>query len=116
MSGVYRVQFQQDDIWLDTFLTSEHEEIEIEYGKAEKLFLSDQSNFLDEMKEIFEKIASGEYDDILEERVISEVKSMTFEEYLRDIANIGVSQKGDLCRAELLLGNGETEYVYFSLP
>ena len=41
---------------------------------------------------------------------------MTFEEYLRDIANIGVSQKGDLCRAELLLGNGETEYVYFSLP
>ena len=41
---------------------------------------------------------------------------MTFEEYLRDIANIGVPQKGDLCRAELLLGNGETEYVYFSLP
>ena len=116
VSGVYRVQFQQDDIWLDTFLTSEHEEIEIEYGKEEKLFLSDQSDFLDEMKEIFEKIASGKYDDILEERVISEVKSMTFEEYLRDIANIGVPQKGDLCRAELLLGNGETEYVYFSLP
>ena len=72
----------------------------------------------DEIDELVfeEQLASGEYDDILEERVISEVKSMTFEEYLRDIANIGVPQKGDLCRAELLLGNGETEYVYFSLP
>lgn len=116
VKGVYRVQFKQDDIWYDAFLTSEYEEIEIEYGKEEKLFLSDQSEFLDEMKEIFEEILSGEYDDVLEESELSVIKSMTFEEYLRDVAYLGVPKRGDLCRAELVLTNGGTEYVYFTLP
>ena len=116
LKGGYGVQYKQDDIWLDTFYFRDYKETEIAYGEEKKIFLADQSDYLDEMREAYKKIVGGEYDSILEESVISEVKSMTFEEYLRDKANIGVPQKGDLCRAELLLGNGETEYVYFRLP
>ena len=114
--GCYGVQYKQDDIWLDTFYFRDYKETEIAYGEEKKIFLADQSDYLDEMREAYKKIVGGEYDSILEESVISEVKSMTFEEYLRDKANIGVPQKGDLCRAELIFKNDETEYVYFRLP
>ncbi len=112
------VKVQKDGIWYETvFMWDFYDAIEIPFGETADIDIDDYSDYLDEMKRLFDEMKRGEYDEYLDPEELSEIKNMSFDEYVKDVLNIAEPEKGDLCRAAIDFGeHDKTEYVYFYFP
>lgn len=117
------VEVMRNGKWYDTpyMMNEKHahysfEEIEVQYGETVELEMEDESYVMKRMELIYDEIKSGAYDDVLSEEELSQFKEMTFEEYARDVMNVVVPEKGELCRVNIHISGSNGEYVYFYMP
>ncbi len=114
------IMVQQDGIWYETVYEPEFcKVIEIPFGETADIVETDDygDDYLEEMRRMFDELKSGEYDKFFDTEELSEIKNMSFDEYVKDILNISAPEKGDLCRAAIYLRERDKiEYVYFYFP
>ncbi len=114
------IMVQQDGIWYETVYEPEFcKVIEIPFGETADIVETDDygDDYLEEMRRVFDELKSGEYDEFFDAEELSEIKNMSFDEYVKDVLNIAEPEKGDLCRAAIYLRERDKiEYVYFYFP
>lgn len=117
------VEVMKDGVWYSTTYSNEglyeySDNILVEYGDTVEVGFINDSSISDAMNNYFNVMKDYDYSDMMYIDKYSDISSMTFDEFLKDILNYTQPQKGDLCRICINIGeNGnKSEYVYFEMP
>ncbi len=87
--------------------------IQLPYGEAADIPVEYYGKYITKLQNMYDAIISGKYDEHYSAEELSYFKSISFDELIKEVLNIAVPEKGDLCRAAVCLYSGEEEYVYF---
>lgn len=117
------VEVMKDRVWFSTTYFYESSDkhngnINVEFGDTVEVSFINYSYMLDEIKDYFNEMKNGKYSDLMDEDQFAKISSMTFDEFIKDLLNITLAQKGDLCRICINIGEygNDSEYVYFEMP
>ncbi len=114
------MEVMQDGVWYSTIYFNKNLDgysgnIDVKFGETVEVNYINNSDMLNEIKHYFNEIKNSNNLDIIDEDVIKEVSSMTFDEFIKRAINMAQPQQGDLCRICISIGDN-SEYVYFEMP
>ncbi len=113
------VQVLKGDAWCDTvFYCDDIEDLPVPFGETVEIDLIEDKKSKMRLEIIYEELQSGAYD-YMEEEEYEQWKSMTFDEFTKELLQMGCPNPGDLCRVEIHRPDKEAsdmEYVYFEMP
>ena len=116
---VGRVQVLKGNAWCDTvFSCDDIEDLPVPFGETVEFDLVEDKKSKMRIEILYEELQNGAYD-YLEVEEYEQWKSMTFDEFTKELLQMGCPNPGDLCRVEIHRPDKEAsdmEYVYFEMP
>jgi len=113
------VQVLKGDSWCNTtFSCDDIEDLPVPFGESVELDLVEDKMTKMRLEILYEEFQKGAYD-YLEVEEYEQWKSMTFDEFAKELLQMGCPEQGDLCRVEIHRPDKEAsdmEYVYFEMP